>query len=315
MRGEDILDSARLLLEQTVRNPGAAARAYLAFLGELARIATGRSELAPEPQDKRFADVAWKESVAYRALAQYYLAWSGALDRFVDEARMEKRDAERAGFVASLLVDAMSPTNTIGGNQVVDTGGANLLRGLENFVADLARNGGMPVQVDASKFAVGRNLATTPGSVVLSQRGDGVDPVPAQRARRGPQAAAAHRARRRSTSSTSPTSHRSSIILKVRGPAAGIPRYFAMSWTQPDCKPSNENWDLDTYVESFARSRTGDRLRYLRRPVTPTCWGSAPGGSPWACLARAIWPRRRNRLVHFGDLHWSAGLDMSPGIV
>jgi polyhydroxyalkanoate synthase subunit PhaC len=47
VRGRDILDSARLLLEQTVRNPGAAARAYLGFLGDLARFATGRSALAP----------------------------------------------------------------------------------------------------------------------------------------------------------------------------------------------------------------------------------------------------------------------------
>ena len=85
---------------------------------------------------------------------------------------MEGRDAERARFVVSLFVDAMAPTNTLGGNpaalkRALDTGGTSLLRGLENFVSDLARNGGLPSQVDRKKFAVGRNLATTAGSVVF----------------------------------------------------------------------------------------------------------------------------------------------------
>ena len=170
---------------------------YLAFLAELGRIATGGCELAPDAKDKRFADPAWKESVAYRALAQGYLAWGGALNRFVDEAKMDKRDAERARFVVSLVVDAMSPTNSLAGNpaalkKLVDTGGASLVHGLENFVGDLVRNGGLPAQVDTRKFAVGKNLRDDAGRGRLSQPGDGADPVPAD-GRRGAQAAAAHR--------------------------------------------------------------------------------------------------------------------------
>ncbi len=160
VRGQDILDSARALLDQMARNPGVAARQYLSFLGELGRIATGRSELAPDSKDRRFADSAWQESFVYRALAQYYLAWGGALNRFVDEAQMKERDAERARFVVSLLVDAMSPTNTLAGNptalkRLVDTGGASVLRGLQNLVADLAHNGGLPPRwtPDRSRWA------------------------------------------------------------------------------------------------------------------------------------------------------------------
>ena len=58
VRLEDILDSARLLVGQMLSSPGLAAREYLRFLGELGRIATGRSELAPDAKDKRFADSA-----------------------------------------------------------------------------------------------------------------------------------------------------------------------------------------------------------------------------------------------------------------
>ena len=171
VRDQDIFNAARTLLGTMVRNPGVAARQYLSFLGELGRIAVGGSELAPDAKDKRFADPAWSGSLAYRALAQCYLAWGGALNRFVDEVKMEKRDAERARFVISLLVDAMAPTNWLAGNpaalkKLVDTGGASLVHGLENLVGDLAYNGGLPAQVDARNFAVGKNLAMTPGAVV-----------------------------------------------------------------------------------------------------------------------------------------------------
>src|SRR5215468_8932770 len=143
VRLEDILDSARLLLGQTLSSPRVAVQEYLRFLTELGRIATGSSELAPDAKDKRFADAAWKDSAIYRALAQSYLAWGVALNRFVDEAKMDKRDAERARFIVSLLVDAMAPTNSILGNPValrkfVETRGVSFIRGLENLTRDLA---------------------------------------------------------------------------------------------------------------------------------------------------------------------------------
>ena len=171
VRLEDILDSARLLVGQMLSSPGVAAQEYLRFLGELGRIVTGGSELTPDAKDKRFADSAWKDNAIYRTLAQCYLAGGGALNRFVDEAKMQTRDAERARFIVSLLVDAMAPTNSILGNPValrklVETRGASLIRGLENLTSDLALNGGLPAQVDKNKFAVGENLATTPGAVV-----------------------------------------------------------------------------------------------------------------------------------------------------
>ena len=62
----------------------------------------------------------------------------------------------RARFVVALLVDALSPTNSLGGNpaalrRLVDTGGMSLVRGLENFVSDLTRNGGLPAEFDTTE--------------------------------------------------------------------------------------------------------------------------------------------------------------------
>ena len=163
--------SAGRLFEQITANPPLVAKHYLSYLDELARIASGDCRLAPDAKDRRFADPAWADSAAYRVLAQNYLAFARAMHGFVDEARMERRDTERSRFIVSLLVDAMAPTNTMPGNpaamqKFADTGGVSLMRGLANFVGDLAHNGGLPAQVDTTKFAVGQNLATTPGAVV-----------------------------------------------------------------------------------------------------------------------------------------------------
>src|SRR6201987_1953958 len=91
MRGEDILNSARLLLAETLHHPTAAGRQYMALLAELGRIATGSSALAPDPKDRRFADPAWRDTADYRAWAEGYFAWANAAYRFLDAARIYPR--------------------------------------------------------------------------------------------------------------------------------------------------------------------------------------------------------------------------------
>src|SRR6201995_2052387 len=157
IRDHELYDASFKLFEQVMSHPAVAAKHYMSYLGELGRIAAGGSELAPDAKDKRFSDAVWKDSVCWRALVQGYLAWSNALYGFVDDAKMEKLDAERARFIISLLVDAMAPTNTVAGNpaalrKCVDTGGASLLHGFKNFAGDLVQNGGLPTQVDTSKI-------------------------------------------------------------------------------------------------------------------------------------------------------------------
>src|SRR5262252_5614550 len=151
VRGEDLVASARLLLGEMLNNPAVAMRQSMALVAEFGRIAIGSSVLAPDPKDRRFADPAWKDNAAYRALAQTYLAWGSALYHFIDEAKIGSRDAERARFLVSLLLDALSPTNSLAGNpaalkKLVDTGGASLLHGFENFIRDIVGNGGLPAQ-------------------------------------------------------------------------------------------------------------------------------------------------------------------------
>jgi len=252
-----------------------AARQYLSFLGELGRIATGGSALAPDDKDKRFADPAWRESFAYRALAQCYLAWGGALNRFVDQANMPKRDAERARFVISLMVDAIAPTNWLGGNpaalkKLVDTGGASLLRGLEHLVGDLAHNGGLPAQVDTRQFAVGKNLATTPGSVVyrspvmeLIQYRPTEGEVHAR-----PLLIAPPQINKFYVFDLAP--EKSIIQFALKG---GL-QPFVISWRNPT--PAQRDFGLDTYVAALEDAV--DVMRDITGSDDVNVWGSCSGG-------------------------------------
>ena len=294
IRGRDLLDATRMLLGQMARHPGIAAREYLSFLGEFSRIVTGRSGLAPDARDKRFADPAWKESIAYRALAQYYLAWANALNRFVDEAKMEKRDAERARFVVSLFVDAMAPTNSLAGNpaalkKLVDTGGTSVAHGLENFVADLARNGGLPAQVDPRKFAPGRNLATTPGSVVLrTPVMELIQYRPAGKtAHKRPLLIAPPQINKFYVFDLVP--EKSIVQLALKGDL----QTFAISWKNPTAAESG--FGLDTYVGALDEAI--DAMREITGSEDVNLWGSCSGGITVSALLAHL-AARCERKVH-----------------
>jgi polyhydroxyalkanoate synthase len=281
VRDDDIASSARMLVGQIISNPAMAVQQYLSFLGELGRIVTDRCELAPTPTDKRFADPAWKESAAYRALAQCYLALGDALNRFVDEAKMDKRDRERVRFIVSLFLDAMSPTNSLVGNpaalkKLIDTGGASIVHGLENFIGDLARNEGLPAQVDTRKFVVGRNLATTPGSVVY--RSPVMELIQYH--------AVGNKVHTRPLLIAPPQINKFYVFDLV--PEKSIVQFalkgglqtFAISWKNPT--PAKSHFGLDTYVGALEEAV--DIMRDITGSANVNIWGSCSGGITTSAL-------------------------------
>lgn len=130
--------------------------------------------IEPGPSDRRFKHDAWTENPALDFVKQSYLI----LSRWVDDAILsaegiDEATKRRAQFHADQFLSAMSPTNVPALNpEVVDqtmaTKGANFVKGLENFMADLERGHGELAirQADLDFFKVGENLATTPGKVV-----------------------------------------------------------------------------------------------------------------------------------------------------
>ncbi|MFN0096867.1 MAG: PHA/PHB synthase family protein [Dehalococcoidia bacterium] len=148
------------------------AKVAASFFPEVAQLLSGRSERAPEPKDWRFQHKAWRENPFFRSLAQTYVAWSDAVTRAAESVEASDwRERERLRLGASVLTSTFAPTNSLFTNpaaleKAVETGGASLRRGAEQFRADRDQRRSIPVQVDSSGFEVGKNLAVTPGAVV-----------------------------------------------------------------------------------------------------------------------------------------------------
>jgi polyhydroxyalkanoate synthase len=167
-------------LGQAVRSPAQVASAVGGLAGgvlnataAMAGRAFGRGTAGPivPGRDPRFADRTWETNAAYWWLRQIHLLNERFLQDVIDAAPLQCATRGKAKFVASLVSDALAPTNTLLGNpaalkRAFETGGQSVLKGAQTMLSDLARNGGWPAQVDSSQFETGRNIACTPGRVV-----------------------------------------------------------------------------------------------------------------------------------------------------
>ncbi|HZF42302.1 MAG TPA: class I poly(R)-hydroxyalkanoic acid synthase [Sphingomonadaceae bacterium] len=130
--------------------------------------ATPMSAALPE-KDKRFRAPEWRQP-PFDALARNYLVASEKLLAGAERmSGLEPASQERLLFALRAILDAVSPSNFPWTNPEVlkitaETGGANLLKGLENALHDL--RAGQLTHTDREAFAVGRNLAMTPGKVI-----------------------------------------------------------------------------------------------------------------------------------------------------
>jgi polyhydroxyalkanoate synthase len=120
--------------------------------------------------DKRFKDASWREQPYYDLLKQTYLLGSRQLHEFVDKAQVDDKTKLQLRFYARQFIDAMSPSNFPATNpevirMAIETRSASLTDGMKNLIDDLHK--GRITRVDESAFEVGRNLATTPGSVIF----------------------------------------------------------------------------------------------------------------------------------------------------
>ncbi|MFD0917127.1 alpha/beta fold hydrolase [Pseudahrensia aquimaris] len=172
MAGRDVLKASATVMRAMATQPEKMARQWLDLAGEFTNILTNSSTTEPDAKDRRFADKAWQKNPLNKALMQSYLAWQKAVAQTVEEMDLSEREAAQARLVSSIFTDAMAPSNMLWTNPtalktLVDTGGLSAVSGLKNFFDDMTKNGGLPSSVDASKFKVGENLATSPGHVIF----------------------------------------------------------------------------------------------------------------------------------------------------
>jgi polyhydroxyalkanoate synthase len=131
--------------------------------------------IQPLPQDHRFDDPAWQQ-LPYSLMWQGFLLtqqwWSNATMGIPGVARHHQ---DVVSFTTRQILDLFSPSNFLATNPValrrtLETRGANLKQGYDNWREDVERASKLQPPVGAENFIPGRQVAVTPGKVVLRNR-------------------------------------------------------------------------------------------------------------------------------------------------
>ncbi len=120
-------------------------------------------------KDRRFTDTAWQSTPAYAFTAAWYLLNARYLQELADAVQSDPKTRERIRFTVQQWAAAAPPSNFLALNPdaqktLIESKGESLRQGMLNLLADMQR--GKISQSDESRFLVGKNIASTEGSVV-----------------------------------------------------------------------------------------------------------------------------------------------------
>jgi len=130
---------------------------------------------APKKGDNRFRHEDWENHFLFDYVKQSYLIAARYIHQAVSDVEHLPDDArKKVNFFTRQYIDALSPSNFALTNpevvrETLKSGGQNLLRGLNNLLADIERGDGQLKisMTDDKAFTMGKNIATTPGKVVF----------------------------------------------------------------------------------------------------------------------------------------------------
>ncbi len=290
---EDLIGAVGMMLRETSGRPMKSIKHLKKFTGEVGKIVTNRSELAPDPKDKRFLDPTWLANPLYKATMQYYLAVRKGVEGWVDDVDLNERERAQASLVTAMMLDAAAPTNALIGNpsaikKALETGGVSLVRGLQNAYEDITKNDGIVSQVDKRPFKVGGNLANTPGAVIhktpmmeLIQYAPATDKVHAI-----PFLIIPPQINKAYVNDLSPDK---SI---VRFLAAGGIQTFMVSWRNPTAE--HRDWGLSEYVDQLVEAI--NVICQISKSKTVNISGACSGGITAATLMSKLAAAGDNRV-------------------
>lgn len=140
------------------------------FLGEAAQPVA-----KPDAADRRFKDEMWEDNEIFDFIKQSYLLTARYMNGVVHGVEgLDDHTAQKVDFYTRQFVDAMAPSNFVLTNPevlraTIESGGENLVKGLNNLLDDLERGKGrLSIKMtDYEAFKVGENIAVTPGKVVF----------------------------------------------------------------------------------------------------------------------------------------------------
>jgi hypothetical protein len=223
--------------------------------------------ISPERSDKRFKDPDWSNNQMFDFFKQAYLLTARwAHDTISASEDVDDATRHRARFYFDQIANAMAPSNFAFTNpevlkQTLASSGQNLVDGMTNLARDIeAGQGSLKItQTDMSAFALGENMALTPGHRGLSERPDAAHSVCAHH-RESARGAAAHRAAVDQQVLHSRPQPQEVVYLVVRGQGADRLRYLL---GQPGCAPRREGF---CRLHARRHSRGADPDREADRP-------------------------------------------------
>ena len=181
----DMVKTLGRVAEQWVNDPAKIIEAQASLTGDFMNLWTAAFKRAggeevepvaePDKRDSRFKDPDWTNHPTFDFIKQAYLIGSRWAETMVEKADdLDPHTRDKARFYIKQIAGALSPTNFVATNpellrETLQSNGENLVRGMKMFAEDVEAGGGeLKIrQSDASAFAVGVNIATTPGKVIF----------------------------------------------------------------------------------------------------------------------------------------------------
>jgi len=136
---------------------------------------SGEPVAVPDKADRRFKSEGWEQNPVFDLIRQSYLITSRWMVKTMSDIdNLSEDDARKVRFYTQQVADALSPSNFLLTNpdaikETVESGGQNLVRGMQNLMRDLKAGGGQLriTMTDPNAYEVGKNVATAPGKVVF----------------------------------------------------------------------------------------------------------------------------------------------------
>ncbi|CAH2772197.1 MAG: Polyhydroxyalkanoic acid synthase [uncultured Caballeronia sp.] len=137
---------------------------------ELIKQASAQSIDLATLKDRRFSAAAWQSAPGFAFVAAWYVLNARYLQELAEAVEGDHKTRERIRFAVQQWAAAASSSNYIALNPdaqkaLIESRGESLQKGMMNLLADMQR--GKIQQSDESGFVVGKNIATTQGSVVF----------------------------------------------------------------------------------------------------------------------------------------------------
>jgi polyhydroxyalkanoate synthase len=139
---------------------------------EFARIISGKSQVAPDRRDRRFAFDFWTNNPALLRIMQSYLAAGKSAEDILADAALSEDDEEIMKFLLLNITEVLAPTNNPITNPLAwyaakESKGKSIVAGSKAFAKDMMHAPRLPEMVDTGAFEIGKNIAVTPGDVVF----------------------------------------------------------------------------------------------------------------------------------------------------